>query len=362
MGLALLGACGFQHGAFGNGGGDADAPADNAPAYDGCYGSGLFHTCLSAPPPMMFTSGSTLDTSSSTSCALVPQIGGPTVCLIAAQTIVIDSSLTVTGSYPLVLLGTDTITVNGAIDVSSHRRPVVQGAGANWSGCNIPTAAGPNAGGAGGGAGGSFGADGGAGGEGNNTSAPDVGVAGVAAAPQTATLIRGGCPGDVGGAGTASAPGGAGADSGGAVYLLAGMSITVDQSIAANGAGGSGGDVDSGGGGGGAGGLIGLEAPMITVTAIIAANGGGGGGGGDGSPAAGGPGSDGTATTTAPAPGGARTVSYDTTGGAGGVGTVTASAGTSNPAAGGGGGGSVGVVYVKGTLTGASYCSPPPTS
>ncbi|HEY5946619.1 MAG TPA: hypothetical protein VIV40_14050 [Kofleriaceae bacterium] len=357
LGFALLGACSFQHGVIG----DIDgARGSDATAYDACYGSGLFHTCLTAPPPSMFASGSTLDTSTSTACALVAQTDGPTVCLIAAQAIVIDDNVSVIGSYPLVLLGTDTIAVNGAIDVSSHRSSAVVGAGANWSGCNMPTAAGPNTGGAGGGAGGSFGSIGGAGGEGNNTSTPNVGTAGGAAAPQTPMMIRGGCAGDLGAVGLSPTSPGARGDSGGAVYLLAGTSITVNQWIAASGAGGGAGTDDGGGGGGGAGGLIGLEAPTITVTAIVAANGGGGGGGGDGTPSAGGPGDDGSVTTTVAASGGLRTASYDTTGGTGGVSAVAAGAGTSNPAAGGGGGGSTGVIYIKGALTGASYLSPPP--
>lgn len=361
--LALLSACSFEHGtALPDGGDQSPDAVGDASTADACYGSGLFHTCLSAPPPVTFTpSGATLDTSSSTDCALLAQTNGPTVCLIAARAITISSDLTVTGSYPLVLLGTETISVSGAIDVSSHLNPAVIGAGANWSACPAATAAGPNGGGAGGGAGGSFGAVGGNGGVGNNGGGTDVGVAGFAAAAQTPTMVRGGCPGAVGGLGTNNAPGGAGASSGGAIYLLAGMSINVNQTIAANGAGGSQGDADSGGGGGGAGGLIGLEAPTITVAAIVAANGGGGGGGGDGSPAAGGPGSDGLITTTIAAPGGTRTVAYDTTGGSGGVAASTATSGTSNPAAGGGGGGSVGVIYIKGTLNGATYLSPAPS-
>ncbi|MGE5180661.1 MAG: hypothetical protein ACM31C_01300 [Acidobacteriota bacterium] len=358
LALALLVGCKFRHGAAGLAG-DASGAADSD-AYGACFGSGLFHTCLAAPPPATYTpAGATLDTSSSADCTLVLQDDGSKVCLIAAGTITIDGALAVTGSYPLVLLGTDQIVVDAPLDVSSHRSPASVGPGADWPGCAAPTAPGPNGGGAGGGAGGSFGGAGGAGGEGNNGGGTDVGTPGMPGAAQFATLVRGGCRGDTGAVGANATPGGAGASSGGAIYLLAGTSITVAQPIAANGAGGAPGNDDSGGGGGGAGGLVGLEAPTITVTAIVAANGGGGGGGGDGNPTMGGPGSDGMVTTTVAAPGGTRTASYDTSGGAGSVASTLAVAGTSNPAGGGGGGGSVGVIYVRGTLTGAANLSPP---
>ncbi len=355
--LVLVGACGFHPRPSSDGG---TTGFDGATAYPACFGSGLIQVCLDAPPPdELAPLGSAFDTTSR-ACLDVTQSDGSTVCVLAAVAVAITSNVAVTGQYPLVLLGTDTISIDGTLDVSSHSSPASMGAGANWSDCNPATAAGPNTGGAGGGAGGSFGAIGGSGGEGNNGAAPNDGTGGLPGSPQIALIVRGGCIGALGATGAVASPG-AGGNSGGAVYLLAGTSIEVSASVAANGAGGGFGSDDSGGGGGGAGGLVGLEAPTITVTAIIAANGGGGGGGGDGTPAAGGPGGDGAITTTDAAAGGARTSSYDTEGGAGGVAAIAAGAGADNPGGGGGGGGGVGTIYVKGALTGSALISPSPS-
>ncbi|HEY1557717.1 MAG TPA: hypothetical protein VGF94_22955 [Kofleriaceae bacterium] len=370
---ALVAACSFRNGgAVGDGGPGVVADATAADSADGsllvqdgtetatCYGSGLVQVCpITTPPATLPPLPSPLDTSTSTACSYAQQADSSMVCVIAAQTLSIDSSLSVIGQYPLVLLGTDTIAIGAAIDVSSYAGTAVTGPGASWSGCAAAVAPGPNDGGAGGGAGGSFGTLGGNGGTGNNGAVDDSGAAGTPGSAQDPANVRGGCAGSAGALANATA-GGAGGNSGGAIYLLAGTSITILATVSANGAGGSGGNVDSGGGGGGTGGLIGLEAPAITVGAVIAANGGGGGGGGDGTPSAGGTGGDGQTSTTQAAAGGATATNYVTTGGTGGVAAIAPGDGSSNPAGGGGGGGAVGVIYAKGSLTGAAMCSPAP--
>jgi hypothetical protein len=110
---------------------DAIVQLDAAPdAYDDCLGTGLFRTCLMAPPQMTYSPGGTLNTTNDAACTMVTPSGAPTVCLITAQTITISAAVTVIGSHPLVLIATDTITVSAALDVSSHRGGTT-GAGAS---------------------------------------------------------------------------------------------------------------------------------------------------------------------------------------------------------------------------------------
>ncbi len=333
-----------------DGGGDG-------PTGDGalCVGNGFLGTvCLTADPPATVALGAAINTDDATACTqLLAQGTVADVCIVAGHTITLQTTIAVTGSRPLGLVALDSITIGGTLDASSGtgmggtQKGV--GAGADPASCPALTGNANNNGGTGG-AGGGMGTPGGAGG--NNSSgtlgaAPDN--------PFTPTKLRGGCPGGTGGAGGAMNNGGAGGPGGGAVYLLAGTSISVTGAVFASGAGGGGGGQNrGGGGGGGAGGFVGLEAPTISVTGTIAANGGGGGGGGDGG--AGGPGADGTTTNYSTAsPGG---IAYDTKasdGGAGGALQTAAQAGITdiNCCGGaGGGGGGVGIVWVKGSLSG----------
>ena len=340
---------------------NVDAPGPDAQL---CYGQGLAPVCVTSAPMGSRTLDVPIDTDAAGTCSdLIAQAGGPELCVIAATQITVSATVTVTGTRPLMLLATDSITVGGVLDVSIRRSPARVGAGADFSGCGAGTAPLNTANGAGGGAGGTFGTRGANGGDGapanvvvnNNGSSPLV---------LPLTFVRGGCRAQDGGD-SGAAQGGLGGASGGAVYLFAGTMIDVQGSIFASGAGASASALHAGGGGGGAGGLIGLEAPTINAPGIVAAN-GANASGGSGSTAGGGAGADGATTLFGTQP--AATAGGATGGGAGGrgaTGAVVASiGGTGSTAvagtAGGGGGGGAGVIYVKGTFTGTQV-SPAPT-
>ncbi len=283
-----------------------DSSVDGTPA-TGCFGkygagtAGLYSQCVEAPPrPMYVPANGELITGTTDNCDVVfNQNGGPSVCVIVAQNMMLGGTLSARGQLPLVLVATDTLTLldTGKISVDSRHGEARLGAGANDSACTTPGAGmTPTATqGGGGGAGGSFATPGGVGG--NGLSGPMGGI--PAPALVSLAAVRGGCRGGGGGA-FAGAPVGGGA-SGGAVYLIAGRELVIAGTIDASGEGGDGqapstGGTGTGGGGGGSGGLIGLDAPHITLapTARLVANGGGGGGGSDGgtSGTAGGDGKD----------------------------------------------------------------------
>jgi hypothetical protein len=349
-----------------------------------CFGTGLVKVCLTAAPtqPRAFTAATSLDTGNANNCTQVfTQTGGPDLCVIAGTTVTITSTFIVTGSRALVLIGADSVTVTGtgSVDVSSttNSNPRRVGAAANSSLCNSPSNPENDNGGGGGGGGGSFGTKGGDGGTGdlNNNGTPMNGSAkgGSAGLVQPAPVVlRGGCRGGAGGDADNQHRGGAGGDGGGAVYLIAGRLLTIGGDVSASGAGGvadpNNGGTEQGGGGGGTGGMIGLDAPMITVSGHIAANGGGGGGGG-GLNTGGTPGGDGTvgaswdqrAAAGAPGAGGGGT----TAGGAPGTAVNQSDniIGPSSDGGAGGGGGGLGVIWIDGALNSATMMiSPAPTS
>ncbi|MBA3393391.1 MAG: hypothetical protein H0T89_12140 [Deltaproteobacteria bacterium] len=239
-----------------------------------CHGTGLLEVCLAPPTIGTLTLAGNVDTTVGNGCIAVPQPGGLELCVRHAETIEINDGIRVTGSRPLVLVATRTITITSMLDVSSTNLGRV-GAGAADD-CVSGDDGANGTSNAAGGAGGSFAFQGGGGG---TTSS----VSGGAPGPELLLVTAiGGCPGGRGGtagAGT-NARGGAG---GGAVYLIASSRIVVTAtgSINASGAGGQGGAaVNHGAGGGGAGGLIGLDAPMVEIVGTATARGGGGGGGG----------------------------------------------------------------------------------
>src|SRR5262249_26807013 len=233
----------------------------------------------------------TLDT---TDCAAAggrasPQSGtAPELCVFKAATIVfpVGTKLRITGTRPAVFVATNTLELDGQIDVAGHRG--VGGAGAlaarplGGNGAN----GGDNQIFGGGGAG--HAPPGGAGG-----ASPTLHSAGMAYGPSDnqSPLL----PGSFGGAGgmpcatpgcSAGANGGGG---GGALQLVGCQKLVVGAGAVVN-AGGGGGDggvatnagVAAGGGdGGGSGGTILIEAPVISIPgqAVLAANGGAGGGG-----------------------------------------------------------------------------------
>lgn len=352
--------------------GGPDAMAD--PPGARCYGTSVVHVCLASAPSQPLSLDGTIDTAAgSAHCVLL--VSGGDYCVIAATEITVASLVRATGPRPLVLLATESITTSATIDVSSHRSDPKPGAGAQSAPCTggtsptIGVGAAPGSGGAaGGGAGGSFlqpGGRGGVGGDGHSTG----GIAGAAILASTVSSLRGGCDGQSG-AGAIAAAGGHG---GGAVYLIAGRSISVDGGIDASGEGGAGavpgppaGSGNGyGGGGGGTGGMVGFDAPAITVTGLVIAEGGGGGQGGS-SEFPGNPGAD--PSSLAEAPGGDGGADNGGAGGFGSVGKQTAtvnngSAGVGNAGffgGGGGGGGGAGLIKATDLAHLGTSVSPPP--
>jgi hypothetical protein len=334
----------------GDGGGSGSNPGT---ACVGSTGSGsLFSACFETfPTGTLDLTGSMIDTDGggNPACATQHQASGPDVCVVAAGTITIGQGTTLaTGSRPLVLVGVQSIEVDG--DLSAVGTGSTAGAGAATTSsamCALGTAGMANAQGAGGGGGGGFGSGGGAGGSG----AKGTGGTGVEAL--TLATVRGGCSGLAGGSG--SGAGGVGGGGGGAVYLLSQTSIEVTGTIDASGGGGLGGGSPGGGGGGGAsGGLIGLDAPSVVVdtgATLLATGGGGGGGAGSQSGSGGGPGVDGgfEGNTSASAGGaGGGNVGSGGTGGAA-SGATAGGSGACTGCGGGGGGGGDGVIYVNST-------------
>jgi hypothetical protein len=117
----------------------------------------------------------------------------------------------------------------------------------------------------------------------------------------------------------------------------------------------------SGGGGGGAGGLIGLDAPTMLLS-VVMANGGGGAAGTtlDGCPLQYGAGD--TPSTWNHAAGGGGTTTDPNAGGAGGYvnGPATSGGSVNGLGTAGGGGGGVGMILVHGSPTTPPMASPAP--
>jgi len=341
-----------------------------------CFGTDLLNICLTSlptDPVTLASAASPLDTGIDTNCRqIVPQSGGPELCVISGPTVTVSGTFVAIGARPLVLIGTDTVSVSGTLDVSSTIGGPRKGAGANTGTCPTTSRGTNDSGGGGGGAGGSFGTAGGKGGTGDlNNNFPPTGTAAggtPGAAQATPSVLHGGCAGGSGGEGDVSGgahPGGAGGDGGGAVYLIAGHAITIPGDIFASGAGGGvlGGSIgfEQGGGGGGAGGMIGLDAPMIGVQGHVVANGGAGGGaGGNVGGTAGADGTTlgwnvraakGTGDPTGPAGDGAQGTAINAT---------DSLDGGRSDAGGGGGAGGLGLVWIHGTLQGGTMISPAP--
>ena len=296
-----------------------------------------------------------LDTDADPRCATATQIDGPELCVVAARSITVDGPVRPFGSRQLVLLASDSIVLGAGAVLDGTSRIGSRGPDANDMACPFATPPVSDTTGSGG-AGGSFGDVGGLGGLGIGAMAK----AGMPAPITTATALRGGCPGSAGSiSGGSASPGGA---SGGAIYLLAKNTITIERTaiVHASGAGGGGGSGGGGGGGGGAGGMIVLDAAELAIDGDVVAQGGGGGEGGtaidDGAFGAVGP-----MAYDARAPGGAG----GTTGGDGGDGASVMRAamagkpGTSG-GGGGGGGGGAGIVIARGALAGGQRITPPP--
>jgi len=332
-----------------------DAAGMDSDAYDpidarATYGAGNYAVDLPTVGPAMLMLGS-FNTSGGNPCISAQawvNMTQPDACFVVARNVTIQDA-TITGSRPLVVVATDTLTIKGKLDVASHNASGVLTSGPGAinppaGGC-AGTAPQTDSGGGGGGAGGTFTTKGGNGGTGNAGAANG----GIAANSMTMPmLLRAGCSGQTGGAG---GTGGSGGGGGGAVYLLAGNVIDLSTAqINASGAGGAIGVNRGGGGGGGAGGMVVVfvDSPMGTITTAvttrIVANGGGGGTGY-------GHGDDPDVTmATVPAMGASAGGSCPTNGGGnGGVTMMTGTVGgpgcsTGGGTMGGGGGGGVGYI------------------
>lgn len=242
-----------------------------------CYGTGAGFVPAFCPAaneiPLGALDALFVDTDT---CAITrTQSDNSEVCVLFVEQVELGSTLRASGSRPLVIVATTSITVStgGRVDVSSS----AAGIGANGDQkCDPAQSKGADGRlmfGGGGGAGGSSASAGGAGATGNNT----VFAGGQPAATIAPMTIRGGCPGGAGGGGSLVGP--RGGSGGGAVYLIAGDSITIAGTIAAYGGGGIGGGIWAGGGGGGAGGFVGLDARRVELAASARIRVGGGGGG-----------------------------------------------------------------------------------
>jgi hypothetical protein len=359
---AVLTACGFTPGQFGVSI-DAEVPVadvrpDSMPG-ESCFGTGLAIVCYpdaDVPTGEYRPQPGSLSTGVDANCdRILTQTAGPDLCVKHAATIVIEGNVAWTGSRPLVLLATETITIaaSAVLDVS-------RGAGGSGTGCMSPStgdpdlATGASAGAGGGGAGG-FSIGGGFGGNGQG-----VGDGGTAGGMIELVAVRGGCPGAKGGNSSAG-DGGTRGDPGGGVYLIAGDAIQIDGDVLANGGGGKGGANKAGGGGAGSGGLIGLDAPTVTMgsNATLSANGGGGGEGGGG----GNPGDDGDdALAYDDRADGGNTNSNGSNGGYGSIDTNAPTGGQMSGDGGGGGGGGAGYIRVFATTKALNTKISPPAT
>lgn len=320
---------------------------------DGCFGSGMTAICPNTPlaGDVVIANQTALDTTASPACIpyhLPSGVPDSAYCVIGASKITVATTgrWLVGGSRPLVLLATQ-ITIDGLIDVASHRNGQT-GPDANPAACIAGSVPGNDVGGPGG----SFGTAGGSGG-----ASEDAPRALAGAAVPKPLALRGGCNGTAGNGNT----GGGGGLGGGAVHLIAAQ-LTIGGTINASGEAGDGAGLSAGGGGGGSGGMIVLEGAQIVVGAAarIFANGGGGGEGGGGSN-----GGDDGVDSTAPATiglGGAGNASAGGDGGDGAAGTTPAVTGGDGSDSGGGGGGGAGVIRVIPSQTLGGSISPPPAS
>ena len=292
---------------------------------------------ISASTSIHTDDGMTTPANPAIACAMMKGGSTPSVCAIYATSITIDANVTLsaTGGKPLVLIATQSIDLEGVLDVASHIGGATGPASPNPS-CQ----AGTNPKNAGGGQGGSYETSGAGGGDEDGA----AGTAGAAGATVSIAKLAGGCPGANGGGGGA---GGAG----GGVVLISTPSLTIGTggAIDASGAAGHGAAAGRhGGGGAGSGGLIAINAAIITMNgnAQIFANGSNGGGGSSSNPASNG------ADPTGAASGGSGGASGGS-GGAGATGATRAAAavaghpGTNNNDGGGGGGGGAGAIYIR---------------
>lgn len=318
-----------------------------------CLGEGSYAACVPTPTAAQTLPLGTINTDTSPLCASAQPMSGwtgqPAACFIIGTTITANSATLVTGSRPLVLWATESITVPGILDASSHRGLNTVGPGAPSAVCTAGTTPQRQSSGGGGGAGGSFLTRGGPGGDGNGGGTNGGTAPTAASAP---AVLRAGCSGQTGGSGTDSGPTNAGAPGagGGVVYLVSGGPITITGVVSASGGGGTGGGNYSGGSGGGSGGMIKLHGTAIDVTnGVVMANGGGGSSGGDNDSNGNNGGEPSSSNPTNAAAGGANSGGV-AGGGAGNVGPLDGGPGANGNSNDGGGGGGGGGGYIQANL------------
>jgi hypothetical protein len=270
--LALAVGCYSPVDATGGGSGAHDAPGPNDVGViaRGDAGSDLAcatlldNTCVPLGGGSPVTLSGSFDT---TNCPLL--VSDDQVCAVIADAATL-MGVTIVGSHSLAVFArTITVGSNSVVVDATTGQAAFCSAFPTRSGC--------------GGGGGAMATGGGNGGSGGSGGA--LGKGGTGEAPPT--TLAGGCPGTPGGPDLddTSAPAGAG---GGALYLIATDSITIDGIVEANGGPGHGGagtpSGPGGGGGGGAGGMIALETPSLVLGpgCTLEAVGGGGGAGGGG--------------------------------------------------------------------------------
>jgi hypothetical protein len=270
--------------------------SDAVDSGNGCLGAGVFEICPMGAAMTAKTLSGAIDTNGSMchSTQLWKTSGQTPSCFIVGTSITV-SNVTVTGSRPLVLVATGTITVTGHLDASSRQNPTQTGPGQPATPCGTFGAPGDDTG-AGGGGGASLAATGAGGGNGGSGNA-GAAAAGTAYMPFLTVppgLLRAGCTGSRGGDGQGI--GGTGGRGGGAVYLAAStISLGAAAVVNVSGAGAAAPGKSAGGGGGGSGGMLLLHAADFSITAgaKLVANGGAGSSGGDGNNAGNGnPGGD----------------------------------------------------------------------
>jgi hypothetical protein len=360
--LVLLTGCssilGIEDFKFGDAGGGSEMTTSGF-----CLGPTGWQICMPMEPTAAqnFDTPVSFSTTSNSRCEVMQPASWkaaqqPDACIVVGKTITVTADIPFTGDRPLVLFASDSITISMDVDVSSKSQISQRGAGSPGDACKVPGAATA----ASGGAGGSFIGKGGSGGVASVSGT----VAGVAAEPDTArpTKLRGGCNGGVG-ANANGAQGGTAGRGGGAIYLVAGNRITINNA-AINASGSLGGPAgqNAGGGGAGSGGMIVLFAPVISgENGTLVANGGGGGGGGGGNMAGVGggepvPTAPGNVARGGPGGGGGGTGGD---GFAGGTAAKTGLNGSPTTACGGGGGGG-GAGYIATSVTPTNLVISPP--
>lgn len=289
--------------------------------------------------------------------------GGTQACVIGLESLVVaaNGTLAVQGAVPLVLLVSQSVTINGLLDLGGKgSTPGPGGANGGSAPSGGPGASGGGTGGgtvcyctAGalddcGGGGGGYGSSGAVGGDEENGCATKS-TGGASHGNPTLVPLTAGSGGASAGQTTAGMPTTEGGAGGGALQISCQSTITVKGAITAGGGGGRGGYLSggaSGGGGAGSGGGILLEAAIISGTGLVAANGGAGGASSITACTKGGDGEDGGPSLQA-AIGGQSGTTACAAGGDGGWGTTLPTPGGGTVNGGGGGGGAVGRIRLN---------------